>query len=295
MKKSFLILIAVVLLVVGLMACGGNGNETPSNPLNINAPAWEKFVHPKSDGLKLYKSADENSPKLQIAMEPCEGDICETEIIWAGEKIQRGWTANDWDVTVYDVFPILAEEGDFYKVYVFGEWVGAAEAYIKKGECDVVMPAEITQEVLDSIGKRCWRRDYVIQEGELKNLCLSSYLGDFDGLEFGMGQICGNCLAFVNSKPVWLIQSDENVGIRLVAGENENEADKLEFGKDFYWTPSEEAPSLLDTKKLGDEMVNELFNKLRPDSMELKEVIYYMPEVDKGRIFSIFLFPDVMK
>lgn len=290
MKKNILTMMAAALLVVGLMACGGS-----SNPLNIEAPTWEKFAHPKSDGVKLYMSADESSPKLQIAMEPCDGDACDIQVIWAGEWIPRGWTANDWDVSTYDAFPILAEEGDYYKVYVSNDWLGAAEAYMKKSDCDVVRPANITQEVLDSVGKNCSRRDYVIQDGELENLCFSSCLGEYDGIEFEMGQLCGNCLVIVNSKPIWLSQSNEDTGIKIVPGESENEADRLEFGKDDYWSPNEESAWLFDTKKLDNELVNELFNKLRPDSVEVTQAYYYLPDVDKGRIVPIYLFADVKK
>lgn len=292
-KKNFLSMMAGALLVVGLVACGGSPSNP--NPLNIEVPAWEQFVHPKSDGVKLYKSADENSPKLQIAHEPCEGDMCDLLIIWEGESVQRGWIVNDWDVSTYDAFPILAEEGDFYKVYVSSEWVGAEEAYIKKSDCDVVKPAEITQEVLDTIGKSTWRRDYVVPEGELKNLCFSSYLGEFDGLEFGMGQLCGNCLVFVNTNLIWLDQSDENADIKIVPGASENEADKLMFGKDYYWVPSDESPWLFDTKKLSNEMVGELFNRLRMDSVEITQMLYYLPDVSKERFYYLYKFADVNK
>lgn len=292
MKKFFLTMMAAALLVVGLTACGG---DSSSNPLNIEAPSWSQFVRPKTDGVKLYKAADQNSPKLQIAQEHCEGDMCDFEIIWAGERVPRRWSVNDWDTYVGDIFPIIAEEGDFYKVYVSSEWLGvAAEAFIKKSECEVVTPAKLTQEVLDSIGKTGQRRDYVVQKGALKNLCLSSYFGEYDGLEFEMGQLCDNCLVFVNTKTTWLSPSDEDGPIMFSRNDDEqNESYQISFGKDNYWKSGEESTGLFDTKKLSDDQVVDIFNTIREDSVKTARVMYYFPEVDKERFQLIALYENM--
>ena len=294
MKKIFLTMMAAALLVVGLMACGG---DSSSNPLNIKAPSWSQFVRPKTDGVKLYKAADQNSPKLQIAQEHCEGDMCDFEIIWAGERAPRRWSVNDWDTYVGDIFPILAEEGDFYKVYVSSEWLGvAAEAYIKKSECEVVTPVKLTQEVLDSVGRTGQRRDYVVQKGALKNLCLSSYFGEYDGLEFELGQLCDNCLVFVNTKATWLSPSDEDGPIVFSRNDDkQNESYQISFGKDNYWKSGEESTGLFDTKKLSDEQVADIFNTIRKDSVKIVRVLYYFPEVDKERLQPIALYENVKK
>lgn len=289
MKKIYLTMMAAALLVVGLTACGGSS----SNLLNVEAPAWTEFVHPKADGVKLYKFADENSPKLQIAQEHCEGDMCDVELIWAGQKVKRGWTVNDWDTYVGDVFPVIAEEGDFYKVYASSEWIGAAEVYMKKSECEIVKPVKLTQEVLDSIGKTGYRRDFVVQEGALKNLCLSSYLGEYDGLEFGMGQLCDNCLVFVETKALWLSSSDENGPIKFVRAENDEDGNRLEFGKDNFWMNGEESMGLFDTKKLSEEQVKDIFNAIREDSARITQVLYYFPDIDKERMQYITIFENV--
>lgn len=270
-------------------------DNTPSNLLNVEAPAWKEFVHPKTDGVKLYKSADSNSPRLQIAMEPCDGDACDTELIWSGEKKPRGWTANDWDTYVGDVFPVLADEGDYYKVYVSHEWLGAAEAFIKKSECEVVKPVKITQEILDAIGKEGYRRDYVIQEGALKNLCFSSYYGDYDELMFCMGQLCDNCIVLVNTKAVWLSPSDEDGPIEFSRSDNDpNEAYQLAFGKNNCWTSGENSSGLFDAQKLSEEQAESIYNAIRMDSTNVMQVLYYIPDVDKGNLKSFSISDVVM-
>lgn len=278
MKKSIFSMISAVLLVVGLTACGGD-----SNPLGVEAPAWEQFAHPKSDGVKLFERADEKSGWLNIIQEPCDGDACYSRLSWSNEKAPRGWTANNLDVSTTDAFPIIGEEGNYYKIYVSYEWLGAEEAYIKKSDCDVVKPVKITQEILDSLVKTSYRRDYVVQKGKLENLCLSSYYGEYDEVDFSMGQLRGNYLLFVKTKPVWLSFSDE--AFKLTHNEDEeNDSYQISFGSDLIWTSGEDASGLFDAGKLTEEQTESIYNAIHENPAEVIEVMYYLPDVDKSSL-----------
>ena len=66
MKRNFLTMMAATLLCAGLVACGDMKKE--SNPLGVEAPAWQQFVHPKGERIFLYKEAKEDSPVLKRAI-----------------------------------------------------------------------------------------------------------------------------------------------------------------------------------------------------------------------------------
>lgn len=289
MNKIILTLMAASLLCVGLTACGGEASL--NNPLNVEAPAWQQFVHPKGDNVIVYKKADVNSPHLQFAAEPCDGDACDFKILWSDEKAPRGWDINEETANSYSAYPILAEEGDFYKVYYSREWLGAVEGYIKKEECNVVKPSVLTQELIDSIGNLEFRRDYLVQEGDLKNLCLSSYLGEYDETMFDMGQLCGNCLVYVKTKPIMLQPSSEKASIQFSRNENdENESYLIAFGNDQLWQPNESSPSVFDTRKLNEEQVRNIYNSIKIDIAKPTMVLYYLPDVSKERLMPFYIY-----
>lgn len=289
MKKNILTFMAVALLCAGLVACGGEKKE--SNPLNVEAPAWEQFAHPKGDNATIYKQAKADAPVLQIASEPVEGDYGDMEVLWSDEKAPRGWYVNNYDISTYDALPILGEEGEFYKVYVSHEWLGGEEGYVKKAECDVVKPVALTTELIDSIGKMEFRSDNILKEGELQNLCFSSYLGDYDEISFKMGQWCGNCIVYPETKPVSLNITMGNAPISFAKGEGEgDESYMLSGGEDQLCQPSPDNPSVFDTKKLSEEQIQQMYNDLKVDGAKPKEVLYYIPEVNKERFIHLYIF-----
>ena len=290
MKKNFLNLMAATLLCAGLVACGGEKKE--SNPLNVEAPALEQFAHPKGDGVTIYKQVKSDAPVLQIASEPVEGDFGDMEVLWSGEKAPRGWYVNNYEISSYDALPILGEEGDFYKVYVSHEWLGGKEGYVKKADCDVVKPMALTPELIDSIGKSECRSDRIVKEGELRNLCFSSYLGDYDEMSFEMGQWCGHCIVYPKTKSVSLNITIGQAPVSFAKGEGEgDESYMLSGGEDQLCQPNQEGPSVFDTQKLSEEQIRQVYNALKVDGAKAKEVLYYIPEVNKERFIHIYIFP----
>lgn len=290
MNKNILTLTAAVLLCTMLAACGGD--KGLSNPLNVEAPAWQQFAHPKGNNKPLYKEATENSPVLKVAIAPSDGDSYETKIFWSDEKGPRGWYAESWIVNDNDVYPILGEEGDFYKLYVFNEVVGAKEAYAKKTDFDIVKPIALTQEIIDSIGKTEIRCDNIIKEGELQNLCFSSFEGDYDEPPFvTMGQLCGNCIIYPRINTAYLNVVTDKAPITFTKTED-NESYTLNVGEDQLYQPNSTSAIIFDTKKLSEELIKQMYNDLKQDGAEIKEVLYYIPEVNKERFIHIIIFPS---
>lgn len=290
MNKNILTLTAAVLLCTMLAACGGD--KGLNNPLNVEAPAWQQFAHPKGNNKPLYKEATENSPVLKVAIAPSDGDSYETKIFWSDEKGPRGWYAESWIVNDNDVYPILGEEGDFYKLYVFNEVVGAKEAYAKKTDFDIVKPIALTQEIIDSIGKTEIRCDNIIKEGELQNLCFSSFEGDYDEPPFvTMGQLCGNCIIYPRINTAYLNVVTDKAPITFTKTED-NESYTLNVGEDQLYQPNSTSAIIFDTKKLSEELIKQMYNDLKQDGAEIKEVLYYIPEVNKERFIHIIIFPS---
>lgn len=292
MKTNFFTMMAATALCVVLSACGGE--QKVINPLGVQAPEWQQFAHPKGEGATIYKLAKADAPVLQIASEPVEGDYGESEILWSDQKPPRGWYVNNYDISSSDALPIIGEEGNFYKVYVSNQWLGGEEGYIKKSDCDIVKAAALTPEVVDSIGKTEFRSDNIIKEGDLQSLCFSSFLGDYDEMSFKMGQLCDLCIVYPDTKPVTLNVTMGNAPITFAKAEEE-ENYLLSAGEDQLYQPGPESPSVFDTKKLSGEQINQLYSDLKLDGAELKEVVYYIPEVSKERFIHIYIFPTGTK
>ena len=92
--------------------------------IKLSLPPFEKFVVVTNSDGGLYKNADTNSPTLVRWDEAdCESDFCEVAYQWSDQPAKPGFEmATDiltWEGRVY---PVLAEEGKFYKVSVLDRW-----------------------------------------------------------------------------------------------------------------------------------------------------------------------------
>lgn len=288
MKRNFLTMMAATLLCAGLVACGDMKKE--SNPLGVEAPAWQQFAHPKGERIFLYKEAKEDSPVLKRAIATDNEDYYEVKTFWSNEEAPRGWFTETRPTNEHEALPILGEEGEFFKVYVFDEIVGAKEAYVKKADCEVVKPVTLTQELIDSIGKIEGRCDNIIKEGELKNLCFSSFQVDYDEEPYiMMGQLIGNCVVYSNANIVKLNVASEKAPITFDKVEGEN-GFILSCGEDQLWQPNPTQASVLDTRKLSEEQMRQMYNDLKVDGAKLNEVLYYIPEVNKEQFIHVYIY-----
>ncbi|MBO5580002.1 MAG: hypothetical protein J5952_06240 [Prevotella sp.] len=288
MTKFIQKLVAVVLLCAGLAACG---DRKESNPLGIQAPEWQQFAHPKGERISLYKEAKEDSPVLKTAIASDNGDYFEARIFWSDEEAPRGWYTEKWIANEHDALPILGEEGEFYKVYVFNETLGAKEAYVKKADCEAVKPVTLTQKLIDSIGMVEGRCDNIVKEGELQNLCFSSFQVDYDEEPYiMMGQLIGDCIVYPNASIVTLHVTSEKAPITFAKAEG-GDGFILNCGEDQLWQPDPSQASILDTRKLSNEQMQQMYNDLKVDGAKLQEVLYYIPEVNKERFIHIYIFP----
>lgn len=289
MKKNFLAFIAVALLCVGLTACGGGQAE--NNPLNVQAPEWKQFIVPKVENPKIYKQANENSPVLRTSITTDYADVYEARMYWSDETAPRGRFTEHWIVAENSTYPILGEEGDFYKVYVFNEVVGAVEGFMKKAECNVVEPALLTPELIDSIGKMEGRCDNIVREGDLENLCISSFQVDYDEEPYIiMGQLCGNCIVYPHGYTAALSIVPETTPVTFTKVES-GKGFMLRGSEDLLFQPNPVQASVLDTKKLSTELIQQMYNDLKTEKPELKEVLYYIPEVQKEQFIHVMIVP----
>lgn len=158
----------IAIAVVGLICFFAfNKSQKKDSILGLQQPKWEKFVHMTGKETAFYKSPDTSSPRLMQASnaDGC-GVICQN--YWSDEKPNEDMTNPEYypytDET--SVFPVVEENGDWYKVYI-QDRDKRCEAYVEKSQCEEVAPEPITQEVLSQIDA-----SYNLQKGgKYDNIC----------------------------------------------------------------------------------------------------------------------------
>ena len=268
-----------MLLAAGMVLVSCNSEQ---RPLGVEAPAWKEFVHPKA-AMKVYKEANENSPYLQLIHEDNDG-YGAAAYQWSDEMVPVLWAVGDTDVAgEYAAYPLLATEGDFYKVYVSDEWMGCFVGYIKKNDCDVVKPAELTTDVLQQVGKNSGRNDYIVSEGKQKGLCMSTYPAEFDELMFSVGQLSDNCIVYPEQKPIVLVYNTEQRGVTFVPNE-EGEGYTLTYGE----SDTVKDTWIFDAGKLSQELTDSIFQYAKNEKADIAEVAYYIPDVSKDLLIHVY-------
>ncbi len=108
------------------------------------------------------------------------------------------------------VFPVVEENGDWYKVYI-QDRDKRCEAYVEKSQCEEVAPEPITQEVLSQIDA-----SYNLQKGgKYDNIC---FMLDSDegGNYLSIGELLNDkCLAFSSAYHIYIAESDTTLTTTL--------------------------------------------------------------------------------
>lgn len=248
----------------------GSGGTTPLMGMEI--PEWKEFVSTnEEEGPCVYKAPDESSPHLMMAVEDVEGDAMDSFYSWSDESRRSGYNYYDSSISRYQVSPIIGEDGDFYKILICQQWKETIEGYIKKSDCNVVMPTPITKDVLDKVCRENHERDAVVEDGQLKGLLLSSYLEDFDEPGFSIGELCDGCIVFTQmDRDPMLTMSEENT-FKVFKGDD-----------DYYYISYGESymeDGMLDPGKLNTDQITEIYNTFCPAKGKRSHVAYYFPDV----------------
>ncbi len=172
--------VAIIIAAVVLPKIFSTSVEKELGIVNYN---WDKFVkitnHDTLHGW-FHKKPSDNSALLQKCWAVSDEPDAEIGFIWTGEKWTEEMEKTGYDVSNYqfydgDIFPLLGEEGDFFKVQLNNgpQQSGIEIAYINK-ECGKI----IKSRPIDSELLRNYPRINVIPKGKYKNLALMGQPGN---------------------------------------------------------------------------------------------------------------------
>lgn len=285
-KKNLYIcggILATVLIALGLWFAFSTSSET--NPFGIEKPSWEKFIVVTTQDVPLQKEARSDSPKLMEALENIGSDMATREFRWEDEGKKRGYTIYPYNLSSNTVLPVIEETDTWYKVQVHNEMnLTVVNAFIKKEWCREIKPEPITEEVLTRVGKTMRRKDYIVEKGELKNLCLTTLFSDMDGESFQVGAFVDGVLIYPKCKKIYPRREDVSE-INLQKNE-EYDCYMLTYGEGQQ-SNLDEYFQVLDPGKLTDEMVKQIYETVKePNQSQLMEVEYYFPEANQDFFFK---------
>lgn len=250
--------------------------EKKESLMALPAPQWQKFVMVnEEDGVPLFKEADERSPRLLCWTEDLESDMIDVQFKWDDEpKPADNYIPREEDLYLGTILPVIGEEGDFYKVSIRNEWRHADEAYVPKAAVTDMETAPITPEVLEG---QAYAKIFAVGEGDLKGLCLISFLGDMDAVALEVGELNDNYVAVAAPVSIYANFWEEQQGVELLSS---GEFYELKYGP--QQALNIEAPEyggmrLFDATKLSEEQVAEVYQIAKSVQPELVKYYYYFP------------------
>lgn len=276
-------------VLTALLIAGGSlflfkDYNTSDNLLNVQKPSWEKFVMVNSEDVLLYKEPSATSSKLMWAMENIESDMCDFQFRWEDQGKKRGYIVSNYELAIKAVMPVLEDVGGWYKVQVEEPMAGVTEAYINKKWCKEVVPQPITEDILERVDRALYRCDYVVKDGNMKGLCLSTSFQELEGELFMMGQMMDGVLIYPETQAVY-INHNTSSGMSFKKNEDFAGGYILTYGADRSFK-IDSNPVVFNTRSLTAEEVEYIYQSIKIDSPKSFEAYYYFPEAGQDRLIS---------
>ena len=244
--------------------------------IDVAAPPFKKFVVVTTEESALHQRADANSPWITRWIESdCESDYCENIFQWSDQPAKPGFEmSTDILVSTSDIYPLLGEEGDFYKVYTIQRWCDIESAYIAKADVDVIECSPITADQLESEDDifKC----SVVKDGKYKGIVLFDEYNELDGEYLNVGMLIDGVVAtpVANNIECYLNIGQKEAFVVNQAEENNT----ISFNTSLAATPEEgENPQQLDPKKLNAEQIAKIMDLVSKRKSEYVKYTYHFP------------------
>lgn len=247
------------------------------NVLKVSVPPFTKFVIVTVEEEGLYKEADKNSPTLVSWGESnCESDYCERIFQWSDQPGKEGFVL-DTDIFTYEgkVFPVLGEEGDFYKVCVFNKWCEIESAYIPKASVADIEAVPVNAETFKEKSEGFYFESRVVKEGKYKGVVISDQYSEIDGETLNVGVLVDGALAIPLIYQIDAslnIDQNEDFVIR-----DEEDSFFINYNNNLKATEGEDGTFRIDLNKLTDEQIANLVDKVTKKKPDLVEYMYLFP------------------
>ncbi len=246
------------------------------NVTTVPSPPYKKFVVVTKEGGGLHKKADTNSPTLVKWYEAdCESDFCETFYLWSNQPGKPGFEL-DTDIIDYEgrVFPVLGEEGQFYKVCTLNIWCDIESAYISKANVGDIECAPINADQLEAEDN--YLKCRVVKDGKYKGFVLIDNYDELEGETLQVGVLNDGYVATPSAYNIdCQMPYDFNESMQI---EEEEGNFKLLYNKSLKVDAEEgEAPEQLDPKKLSPEQVTKIIDMVTRKKPEFMAYMYHFP------------------
>lgn len=286
--KACAALVLAVFLCIGLL---GSCSEDKQPLLGVEKPQWDKFVTFTTDEVKIHKAPSDDSPVLVSDFEDCECDMPDYSYGWSDTPERKGYSRSETTLGSGQVCPLLADEGEWLKVYVGTEEIWEAfEGYVKKSQCSEVTPQPITSDVLSALQDKCYTCFGLVAEGPLAGLCPVCKYGEMDEVYFALAELVDGCLLQPEPKKIVSVQypQADEMPIQIVS---EDDGWQIAYGKNHCYRLSTETEptTLLNTRQLSAEQVDSLYQFMHNDSPRFMTVGYYVPTVSSEHLFTFYV------
>lgn len=289
MKNCIYVLLGVMFMALTVNCSNKKGEEKTEateatevasdtgNVLKVSVPPFTKFVIVTVEEEGLYKEADKNSPTLVSWGESnCESDYCERIFQWSDQPGKEGFVL-DTDIFTYEgkVFPVLGEEGDFYKVCVFNKWCEIESAYIPKASVADIEAVPVNAETFKEKNEGFYFESRVVKEGKYKGVVISDQYSEIDGETLNVGVLVDGALAIPLIYQIDAslnIDQNEDFVIR-----DEEDSFFINYNNNLKATEGEDGTFRIDLNKLTDEQIANLVDKVTKKKPDLVEYMYLFP------------------
>ncbi len=247
--------------------------------IKVATPPYQKFVVVTKEEAGLYKNADTNSPTMVRWYDAdCESDLCENFCQWSDQPGKEGFDLST-ETIAYEgrVYPVLGEEGDFYKVSTIDRWCEIESAYIPKSYAGDIECAPIKADLLEADDSYIKCR--VMKEGKYKNIVLIDEYDELNGETLHVGVLLNGVVAtpFVYDIDSQMIPELEGATDNIEIEENEGYF-QLRYNKSLSMVAEEGYEAYqLDLKKLSDEQIAKIVDTVIKKKPEYVNYMYHFP------------------
>lgn len=272
-------------------ASGGNseGDATgdsvqTGNILNVGEPSAQKFVRVVKENSEIFRYADPESPWLVTWMEDLESDMAVIVDKWSNEDVPDGYSCDENFAYAGQVFAVLGEEGDYYKVSIYNKNCDMEYGFVKKDDVEDVEPLTATAESLEEFDFEFEGIDMkIFKEGKYKGLVLRVLQDELDGITLEVGVLMNGCLAFpeLNRGEIFCDPNVKELTFMGKAKEGELQY-YFKYPKSMARWPEQDLMEGFDFDKLTDEQIGKIVQDMLERKSEYVKYDYLIPETEGG-------------
>ena len=244
--------------------------------INVSLPPFQKFVVVTVEESVLLKTPSEDSPNLVRWIESdCESDDFENIYQWSDQPGKSGFElSTDIMASAGTVYPVLGEEGDYFKVSTLTKWCDMESAFIPKSDVGDIECAPVKADMLESEDFYLLCR--VVKDGKYKDIVLMDENDELAGETLQVGVLKDGVVALPFAYNIDCnLHNDQQEGILI--GETEGSF-MLSYNKSLAKATEDGYESYqLDLKKLSMKQIAQIVDTVIKKKPEYTEFMYQFP------------------